>query len=100
MQKFIVILLAVMLVVSMAIPAHAVTPDLGIPDMPEIPDISDDIDFGIDFGGIVGDWFEKNPAPPLTPTEPEETEPVEEPPAPVGGGWGDWLHGWPWWGCM
>ena len=107
MKKFIAIMMALALVLCLAIPAHAVTPDLDVPDMPEIPDISDEIDFGgIDFGGIIDDWFAENPIPPLTPTDPvevptepaEPTEPVEEPSAPIGGGWGDWLRGWPWWG--
>lgn len=97
MKKIITISLALALVLCLATPAYAVTPKLDVPDMPEVPDISDDIDFGIDFGGIVGDWLEKNPTPPLTPTEPAEpTEPVEEPSAPIGGGWFDWLRGW--WG--
>lgn len=95
MKKIITVFLALALVLCLAIPAHAVTPELDIPDMPAVPDISDDIDFGIDFGDIIGDWFEENPVPPLTPTEP--TEPVEEPTAPVGGGWFDWLRFWNWW---
>lgn len=100
MKKFFAIMMALALVLCLAFPARAVTPELGVPDMPEIPDISDDIDFGIDFGSIIGGWFEENPVPPLVPTEPAEpTEPVEATPAPVGGGWFDWLRGWPWWGC-
>lgn len=92
MKKILCMLIALLMVISMAVPAFAVTPDLDVPDMPEIPDISDDIDFGIDFGNIIGDWLGANPVPPLVPTEP-----IEEPPAPVGGGWFDWLRGWPWW---
>lgn len=75
MKKIIAIALALTLVLCLAIPAHAVTPELDVPDMPAVPDISDDIDFGFDIGAIVDDWLEKNPTPPLTPTEPEETEP-------------------------
>lgn len=105
MKKIIAIALALVLVLCLAIPVHAVTPELDVPDMPEIPDIGDNIDFGgIDFGSIIGGWLEENPIPPLVPTEPvevptepaEPTEPVEEPSAPIGGGWFDWLRGW--WG--
>lgn len=98
MKKIITIFLALSLVLFLAIPAHAVTPKLDVPDMPEVPDISDDIDFGIDFGGNIDDWFDNNPVPPLTPTEPAEpTEPVEEPTAPVFDDWFGWLRGWNWW---
>lgn len=96
MKKIITIFLALALVLCLAIPAHAVTPKLDVPDMPSVPDISVGIDFGFDIEDIVDDWLEENPVPPLTPTEP--TEPVEEPTAPVGGGWFDWLRGWLWWG--
>lgn len=98
MKKIITIFLALALVLCLAIPAHAVTPELDVPDVPSVPDISDDIDFGIDFGSILDGWFAENPAPPLTPTEPAEpTEPVEEPTAPVFDDWFGWLRGWNWW---
>lgn len=79
MKKFIAIMMALVMVFCLATPAQAVTPELDVPDMPEIPDISDDIDFGIDFGNIIDDWFNENPIPPLVPTEPVEvpTEPAE-----------------------
>lgn len=95
MKKLIAILLAVMLVVSMAIPAHAVTPNLEIPDMPEIPDIGDDIVIDIP-EDVFDDWFEEHPVPPLVPIEP--TEPVEdEPPVPDYSDWITWFRGWFWW---
>ena len=102
MKKYFAISLALILALCLATPALAVTPDLDIPDMPAIPDISDDIDFGgIDFGGIIGDWFGANPVPPLVPTEPAEpTEPVEDTDAPIGGCWFDWIDwilDWLWW---
>ena len=96
MKKYFAISLALILALCLATPALAVTPDLDIPDMPAIPDISDDIDFGgIDFGGIVDDWLEENPVPPLVPTEP--AEPVEDTDAPIGGCWFDWILDWFWW---
>lgn len=99
MKKYFAISLALILALCLATPALAVTPDLDIPDMPAIPDISDDIDFGgIDFGGIVDDWLEENPVPPTEPAEP--TEPVEDTDAPIGGCWFDWIDwilDWLWW---
>lgn len=69
MKKIITIFLALALVLCLAIPAHAVTPELDVPDMPEIPDISDKIDFGIDFGAIVRRWLEEHPIPSMKPIE-------------------------------
>ena len=43
MRKFIAILLAVMLVAPMTVTAHAVTPKLNIPDVPQISNIKLDI---------------------------------------------------------
>lgn len=39
MKKILIFVVAIMLVASMAIPAHAVTPAMNVPDMPEIPEI-------------------------------------------------------------
>ena len=95
MKKYFAISLALILALCLATPALAVTPDLDIPDMPAVPDISDNIDFGIDFGDIVDGWIEENPVPPMVPAEP--TEPVENPDAPIGGCWFDWILDWLWW---
>lgn len=40
MKKIIALILSVLLILSMAIPAAAVTPTLRPPDLPEVPDIS------------------------------------------------------------
>ena len=42
MKKILAILLAVLLIACLAVPAYAVTPKYEFPDLPEIPDISDD----------------------------------------------------------
>ena len=85
MKKILTILLAVMLIASVAIPAHAVTPDLGVPDVPEIPDISDDVHIELP-DGIFDDYI-----PDIDidvdidveiPTEPEPDHPAEKPGCP------------------
>lgn len=43
MKKIPALILAVLLIASMAVPAYAVTPKYEFPDLPEIPDISDDV---------------------------------------------------------
>lgn len=43
MKKILALILAVLLIVAMAIPAYAVTPELGVPDVPQISDIEFDI---------------------------------------------------------
>ena len=45
MKKFTALLLALCLIVCMAFPVMAVTPDLNPPAIPTIPDISDDVEF-------------------------------------------------------
>lgn len=40
MKKFIALILALVLILSLAIPAAAVTPTLQPPDLPDVPDIS------------------------------------------------------------
>ena len=88
MKKIFAILLAVMLIASMTVTTHAVTPPLGVPDMPEIPDISDNIEIELP-DGVFDDYI-----PDLTPEEPTEP-PVEEPEYP---NWCDWVKGWmEWW---
>ena len=39
-KKIIVLALVLVLIASMTVTAHAVTPKLDIPDLPEIPDLS------------------------------------------------------------
>ena len=56
MKKIITFLLAVMLIASMTVPVYAVTPELDVPDMPEIPDISNDIDIDIP-DGVFDDYI-------------------------------------------
>lgn len=82
MKKILTILLAVLLIVALAAPAHAVTPDLGVPDMPEIPDISDDIQIEIP-DAVFDDWFREHPVAPL--------------PVQLKDGWMDWLRVWRRW---
>lgn len=100
MKKILSIMIALMLIVAMAIPARAVTPNLEIPDMPEIPDISDDIVIDIP-DEVFDDWYEEHPAPPLIPTEP--TESYEEYPdehymdIPGVWGWFSWIRERLWW---
>ena len=49
-----------MMVLSMAIPAHAVTPKFEAPKLPEVPKIKPNFDF-IDFDQIIEKWFELHP---------------------------------------
>jgi len=60
MKKIICMILAVMVIGSMAIPAYAVTPGFKIPDMPDIPDISDNIKFDLP-DAFWNDWFREHP---------------------------------------
>ena len=102
MKKIICALLAVLLIMAMTVPAFAVTPDLGVPDVPEIPDISDDVEIELPegvFDGYLPDLdidieieLPTDPIePPADPTEP----PSEKPTCP---GWCDWVKGWlEWW---
>ena len=76
MKKILAILLAVLLIMAMAIPALAVTPDLGVPDMPEIPDISDDVEIELPDGIFDDSIPDIYPDLPPEPTEP----PLEEAP--------------------
>lgn len=87
MRKIFAIILAVMLMASMAVSAYAVTHPLGVPDMPEIPDISDDVEIELP-DGVFDDYI-----PDLTPEEPTEPEEPEYYP-----NWCDWVKGWfEWW---
>lgn len=62
MKKILCTLLALLLIIGMAIPAYAVTPSFKIPDMPEIPDISDNIRFELP-AGFWTRWFDEHPLP-------------------------------------
>ena len=78
MKKIICILFALMLVISMAIPAFAVTPEIGVPDMPEIPDISDDVEIELP-DGIFDDYIpdiDIDVELPEEPTEPPAEKPI------------------------
>lgn len=82
MKKIFAILLTVMLVASMTVTAYAVTPPLGVPDMPEIPDISDNIEIELP-DGVFDDYI-----PDIAPEEPIEPE------EPVYPDWCDLVKGW------
>lgn len=57
MRKIIAILLAIMLIASMAIPAYAVTPKLDIPDVPQISNIKLDVKLDADMEKALGDYI-------------------------------------------
>ena len=60
MRRLITMLLAVMLIVSMAISAYAVTPEYHAPDIPDFSGIKFDIKFELP-DSIWDKWFEKHP---------------------------------------
>ena len=98
MKKILSLILALLLILSMAVPAYAVTPDLQTPSI-SIPDISDDVQKNLeeqyDFSHAVDNWLEEHPIEIPDPTE-APTEPPEEP-EPVNP-WCGWLHKWlRWW---
>ena len=94
MKKNIAILLALLLILSMAVPAAAVTPPLDTPASPTVPDISDGIHVEIP-DEVFDDWFDEHPIV-IEPTE-APTEPAEED-EPTRTDWRDWLSGWrQWW---
>jgi hypothetical protein len=59
MKKIISFILTLMLIISMAIPAYAVTPSLKIPSI-KIPDISNSVEIRLP-QTFWDDYFEKNP---------------------------------------
>lgn len=64
MKKVFAILLALMLVAPMAVPAYAVTPALKVPNLPEIPDITDSVWENVTIhlpDNLWDDWFAKHP---------------------------------------
>ena len=93
MRQIFAILLIVMLIASMTVSTYAVTPPLNVPDLPEIPDISDNIEIELP-DGVFDDYIPD--LTPEAPTEPPaEDPPVEEPEYPD---WCDWVKGWfEWW---
>lgn len=98
MKKIICLLLALLLILSMAVPAAAVTPTLNTPTI-TVPDISDSVKANIeeqyDFDAAVDAYLEEHPIE-ITPTE-EPTEPTEED-EPSCPDYHDWLSGWlRWW---
>lgn len=76
MKKIICILLTLLLICAIAVPAYAVTPPLAVPDMPEIPDISDDVEIELPdsaFEGYIPD-IDIDITEPTEPTEPPDQE--------------------------
>ena len=60
MKKILALILAVLLIMAMAVPAYAVTPKYEFPDLPEIPDISDNIEIELPDNFWSG-WFKEHP---------------------------------------
>ena len=87
MKKIITILLALLLILTMAVPAYAVTPPLDTPASPTVPDIEVDLDLPASaFDGYIPNI-----------EIPEATEPPEETDTCTSH-WHDWLRGWyRWW---
>lgn len=87
MKKISPILLAVLLICTMAFPAAAVTPPLQVPDMPEIPDISDDVEIELPDSAFEGYLPELD----IEVTEPTEpTEPPDQEEVCIWHGWYQW----------
>lgn len=60
MKKFILFVLTLMLIASMAVTAFAATPKYQFPNLPEIPDISDNVE--VEFPDNFWDnWFKEHP---------------------------------------
>lgn len=60
MKKIIILVITVVLVLSMAVTAYAVTPTMKIPNMPVIPDITDDVE--VEISECFWDkWFREHP---------------------------------------
>ena len=60
MRKIICMLIIVMVIVSMAVPAYAVTPSFDVPDVPDFSGIKFDIKFELP-DSIWDKWFENHP---------------------------------------
>lgn len=92
MKKLIIFVITFAMILALAVPAYAVTPPLQVPDMPEVPDISDDVHVELPdsaFDGYIPD------------IDAELTEDPTEPPAEADNcttTWRDWLWNWyRWW---
>lgn len=87
MRKLLASIIALSIVVSLAGPAMAVTPDLNPPAIPTIPDISDDVEIELPdsaFDGFIPDIEIETEAPTEAPAE-------TKPPDHI---WVDWLRVW------
>jgi hypothetical protein len=60
MKKIIAVIFAVAIAVSLAVPAFALTPKIEIPNVPEIPDISDNVTIKLPDSFWSG-WFKDHP---------------------------------------
>lgn len=60
MKKIIALTLALILILSLAIPVSAVTPALRPPDLPEVPDISGSVRVELP-DKVFDDWFAEHP---------------------------------------
>lgn len=60
MKKILIFVLTVMVVASMAIPAYAVTPSLGVPDVPQISKIKFDVKIDLP-DEFWSNWFKEHP---------------------------------------
>lgn len=58
MKKILIATMALLLIIGMAVPAHAATPGYKIPEVPQVSQIKLKIDFGPDFWAR---WFEAHP---------------------------------------
>ena len=87
MKKIICILLAVVLICTMTVSAYAATPKLSTPDMPEIPDLSDDVSVELP-DGFWEQYFKDHPM------EIPELEAWTRHTVP---GWREWLNSWYQW---
>ena len=63
MKKLIVFLMAMLMVMAMAIPAHAVTPSVDVPKVPQVSGIKFDIKVELP-EGFWAKWFEDHPIKP------------------------------------
>lgn len=83
MKKIFTLALVLVLIASMTVTTHAATPKLDI-DLPEIPDISDDVSLELP-AGFWDQYFKDHPIE------------IPEPEAEIrqtGPGWHEWLNNW------
>ena len=60
MKKILAILLAVLLIASMAVPAYAATPKMKVPDVPQVSRIKFDVKIELP-GDFWSNWFKDHP---------------------------------------